>query len=252
MAKANAITGKAMTSLLDDAVARGLSLDFVRLLPTGHDACRSRFVEVPKMAVAVEVPSRMGHPVPVRPGEAIEIRFHLRDKHYHFRSSVTRRAKVSVTDRLDMSVLELVPPKSVHPLQRRRHARVTVDASQRLMAHLWLVDEQHEDVAAQMPPAEILDLSGGGMRVIVEGPLRGRFKEGRSLHVHVDLADGRAPLQIRAHVEHVDRSISHQARLGVHFEGLDDSPQGRAAMDRLVRFVARRERDELQRMKKQR
>ena len=68
MTKAGAIVGKAMAALVADAIARNLSVDFIRLLPTGHDACRSRFIEAPGMALAVEVPSRMGHPVPVRPG----------------------------------------------------------------------------------------------------------------------------------------------------------------------------------------
>ncbi|NLX59999.1 MAG: hypothetical protein GXY74_13025 [Phycisphaerae bacterium] len=250
MTQAGAIVGKAMAALVADAVARNLSVDFIRLLPTGHDACRSRFIEAPGMALAVEVPSRMGHPVPVRPGETVEIRFHLRDQPYHFRSTVARRTQVALTDRLNMAILALSPPKALHPLQRRQFVRVPVDAREQLVACLWPADDQGGAEDIEPPAAEVLDLSGGGLRAVVEGPLRGRFKEGRTVLVHIDLADGRSPLVIRAHIERVDRSAAHQARLGVHFEGLDELPQGRVARDRLTRYVARRQREELQRMKR--
>jgi c-di-GMP-binding flagellar brake protein YcgR len=250
MPQAGAIVGKAMAAIIADAVARNLSVDFIRLLPTGHDACRSRFIEVPGMALAVEVPSRMGHPVPVRPGENVEIRFRLRDQPYYFRSTVARRTQVALTERLNMAILALLSPKTLHPLQRRQFVRVPVDAREQLVAHLWPGDDQGRIDDVEPPAAEILDLSGGGLRVVVEGALRGRFKEGRAVLVHIDLADGRPPLVLRAHVERVDRSVAHQARLGIHFEDLDESPQGRAARDRLTRYVARRQSAELQRMKR--
>ena len=251
MAKANTIDGRACGKLLKEAAHRNATLDLIRLLDSGPDACRSRFVELPNAALAVEVPSRLGRPVPVRPDEKVEIYFRIKDCRYYFRTKVESRSKIAITERFDLPVLVIAPPKSIECRQRRQFVRVAMPEADRLMAHLWLVDDpHHQDETSQLPPTEVLDVSGGGMRVLLEGRKRGLVKEGQQVHLHVDLTDGRAPLKLVAHVEHVDRTLPQAARFGLHFEGLDETPEARAIRDRLLKFVAWREREELKRMKK--
>lgn len=251
MAKENVIEGSACRELLREAARRSATVDLIRLLKSGPDACRSRFVELPKAALAVEVPSRLGRSVPVRPDERIEIYFRIKEHRYYFQTKVESRSRIAITERFDLPVLLIAPPRRIERRQRRQFVRIAVPEVDRLMAHLWLVDDpDRPDETSQLPPAEVLDISGGGMRVLLEGKKRGRVREGQQAHLHVDLTDGRAPLKLVAHVEHVDRTLPQAVRFGLHFEGLDETPEARAIRDRVLKFVVCREREELKRMKK--
>ena len=149
-----------------------------------------------------------------------------------------------------MPILLVVPPVSIEQRRRRQFLRVKVTAADRLMAHLWLVDDTRpRDEVLRLPSTEVLDISGGGMRLLLEGPMRGRIKEGQQVHLHMDLGTGWEPLKLVAHVEHVDRTGRQVVRFGLHFDGLDETLEGRAAQNRLLRFIAERERKEAQRVK---
>lgn len=250
MAEPNLIDGSICSELLREAAQRSVTIDLIRLLKSGPDPCRSRFVELPSADLAVELPSRLGRPVPVRPGERLEIHFRIKEYRYCFRTTVRSRSKVALSELLEVAILLIVPPLSVERCRRRQFLRVKVTAAERLMAHLWLVDDSRpQGDALRLPSTEVLDISGTGMRLLLEGSMRGRIKEGQQVHLHMDLGGGWEPLNLVAHVEHLDRTAHHVVQFGLHFDGLDETLEGRAAHNRLLRFIAERERKEARRVK---
>lgn len=242
-----ALSPSAAKKILREMAERNQSLDLVRILEEGEDRCRSRFIQVPDGRLAVEVPSRLGHLVPVRTDERIEAFFRMGNHRYWFASTVTGRRSVQLSEDMAISVLQLAPPKRVEQRQRRRHFRIDLHEADRLTADLWRIDADSDNAPVALPSMEVLDLSAGGMRLLHDQPEDCPTEQGDTLRVSVQLDDAapRVILDARAmRAAGVVKGITH---LGLEFVGLDDSPKGRATRDALSRFVTKREREELRR-----
>lgn len=249
MAKTNVLDRSTTREILREVAQRNQSLDLVRQLGDDKDVCRSRFAQVPEHELAIEVPSRRGHPVPVRPGERIEAYFRLKERRYWFASVVESRTFLKLSADLSLPVLILKPPRSIELRQRREHYRVRLRATDRLMAGLWRAADSPDAASpARLPPMEVLDFSAGGMRLVYARREGCPANEGDVLTVSLPLEPGQPPARLTARVLRVSRAAEGVTHVGSEFVGLDDSPEGRMLRDRLGRFVTRREREELQRM----
>ena len=226
------------TNKLDPVVARALlrtaaeknaALDLVRLL---------------------DVPTRQGHLVPIHEGEQVEVYFRVDDNRYFFQSSVTARADVALSTRVNLPVLVLVPPQVVEKRQRRRCYRANMKAPRRLMAQVHLPAAARPLRKSDLS-LEVADLSAGGMRLLFGGtfafcPLQPAQK--LSLTFLFDRAS-KQPVTLEVRVQHVTAIADGIVHIGLEFVGLGESLEGRVLQDRIRRFVAERERQELQRLR---
>jgi len=239
----------AIRRIFGDVAQRNQSLDLVRQLAGGEDLCRSRFVEASDKDVLVEVPSRRGHMVPVRPGEDVEVYFRLKDRRYWFASRVESRSFVSLSSDLKLPVLTLRQPQTLTLRQRRRHYRVKFNVTAHLMAGLWLMaDPPEEAPASALPSMEALDLSAGGVRLLYPYGEGCPVDKDDLLTLSLPLWPEQSPVSLAARVIRVSRVVAGVTHIAVTFTDLDESPEGRMTRDKLVRFVTQREREELQRM----
>jgi len=247
---ANKVTDrKAVSGILAEAAQRNQSLDLVRRLDSGDDACRSRFVETPDEQLAVEVPSRQGHLIPVRRGEDVEVYFRLKHLRYWFAGKVESRSSVTLSGGLTLPMLVLTRPRALELRQRRKHFRVGLGAAAQLMASLWHVPEPDaETAAAALPQMEVLDLSAGGMRMLYPHGEGCPVDVEAALTVALPLRSEAPPVRLSARVARVARVPASVTHVAVVFTGLDESPEGKMTRDRLAHFVAEREREELRRM----
>ncbi len=235
-------------ALLRTAAEKNLSLDLVRLLDDGADTCRSRFVESPRHDLTIEVPSRQGHLVPIRDGEQVEIYFRLDDQRYFFSSSVTDRAEVPLSNRVNLPVLVLTPPLVVEKRQRRRYYRANMRAG-RLLAKICLPTDDAKPRRKPDLSLVVADLSAGGMRLSFDGTLAlCPLQPGQLLTLTFLFGQPEKPATLEARVQHVTSIADGVVHIGLEFVALGESREGRVLQDRIRRFVAEREREELQRL----
>ena len=236
----------AATRVLAEASERSQSLDLVRMLEAGQDACRSRFVQAPGGLLTIEVPSRRGHLVPMRSGESVEVFFRLGHQRYWFASTVRERSTVLLSDTLELPSLVLERPVRVELRQRRRHFRAHVQSTQ-LMATLWHVAADGNAQGPALPPMEVLDLSAGGARLLCKGGKVGLLRDGQRVSLSLPLEAGRPPVVVQATVTRRAQVDEKSVQLGLGFVDLDETPDCRRAQDRIQRFVSACEREEVRR-----
>jgi c-di-GMP-binding flagellar brake protein YcgR len=250
MPSTNKLDPAASRALLRTAAEKNLSLDLVRLLDDGTDTCRSRFVESPSHDLTVEVPTRQGHLLPIHEGEQVEVYFRAADQRYFFPSSVTARTEVPLSNRVNLPVLVLVPPSVVEIRQRRRYYRANMKAPRRLMAQIHLSPEDARLAGKSDLSLEVADLSAGGMRLFFGGtmalcPLQ--LAQMLTLTFQFDPTT-KQPATLQVRVQHVTAFSEGVVHIGLEFVGLGESREGRVLQDRIRRFVAERECDELRRL----
>ena len=149
-----------------------------------------------------------------------------------------------------MPVLVLRWPKTLELRQRRRHYRVSLGPTSQLMASLWPVPEPGAKASpARLPSMEVLDVSAGGMRLLYPYAEGCPVEEGASLTAALPLSPGEPPVKLAARVVRVARFASNATHIAAVFTELDESLEGKVTRNKLVRFVAAREREELQRMR---
>jgi c-di-GMP-binding flagellar brake protein YcgR len=230
--------------VLAQAAERSQTLDLLRLLESGEDACRSRFVPTKGRHVTVEVPSRQGHRVPIRTGESVEVYFRLGPQRYWFASKVRERSTVRLSTTLELQVLVLDRPSKVELRQRRGHFRVKL---QRLMARLWRVPREGDASPEALPAMEVLDLSAGGARLLNRQTAACRLNPGERLVVTLPLRSGWPDTTVHAVVTRCAPAGDGVSYVGLQFLGLEDTAEGRQIQDRLHRYVTERERQEIRR-----
>ena len=250
MDRVNVIDAEAARKVLEEVAQRNQSLDLVRLLEAGEDTCRSRFIRAAGREPAIEVPSRRGHLVPVRPGEKVEVYFRLGRNRYWFSSAVRERSSLDLSPDLKLPVLILRQPKAIELRQRRRYYRIQFRVTDTLLAGLWRVGDPIGDVApAELPPMEVLDVSAGGMRLLHAEKENCPVHEMDMLVASLPLELNAPPLKLTSHVLWVTKVAEGATHVGVEFTGLDENREGGMIRDKVQRFVAEREREELRRMK---
>jgi len=232
--------------VLAQAAERSQPLDLLRLLETGEDACRSRFVPAKGRHVTIEVPSRQGRPVPIRPEERVEVYFRLGPQRYWFASKVRERTTVRLSATLELQVLVLDRPSKVELRQRRGNFRVSL---RRLMARLWRLPRESDAPPEALPAMEVLDLSAGGARLLNDHAAECPLSPGDRLVATFPLGSGWPDTTVRAAVARCAPAGEGVSHVGLQFLGLDDTVEGRQIQDRLHRFITEREREEIRRMK---
>lgn len=192
----------------------GLAVDIV--VPEGEyeGRYRSNIEEIGKKLLTVGAPFERGNLVPLREGTKLEITFCDETSAYTFVAEIMQRIAVP----LPMLVLEL--PDSIAKVQRRNFVRVPAvfPVSFRVITR---------DGISGFYTGTMLDLSGGGMRFLVDEQI-----ENKSLiYVHVDLPN--EGLQTPARVTRVQK-IEDSKRYVVSVEFHDLSERER---DRIIRCV---------------
>jgi c-di-GMP-binding flagellar brake protein YcgR len=96
----------------------------------------------------------------------------------------------------------------------------------------------------------VADLSAGGMRLFFDGSLALCPLQPAQMLTLTCLFDpaSKQPATLEARVQHVTAPADGVVHIGLEFVGLGESREGRVLQDRIRRFVAERERDELRRL----
>lgn len=130
-------------------------------------------------------------------------------------------------------------PDQIQQLQRRAYERATPPKDMVIAVRFW------REVGPIGVPAEartvrygqLEDLSAGGLRVKVSNP--DDIQPGATYRCVIEPYPGKPPLILDAVVRHREAVDHGRASIGFQLVGLETTPEGRKALDRLARTVSR-------------
>jgi len=170
------------------------------------------------------------------PAEKVGVSFKLKH-HKHIFTATLAAVEQSQADR----VLVLCRPSRMQRLQRRAYTRAEVPPNRIVRASFWLGGQSAEpSVASPTTPVwsgRVVNISAGGLQVHVDAAAASEVEPGDTVGVRVSFGMGEHAVYADAEVRHAE-PLGAKAMVGFRFLGLDQTPEGRAAMQLIAAKVA--------------
>ena len=204
--------------------------------PDGWRTCRLHFVSGSPESKTITVQTRRGDDQardPVLPtGQTVGVTFRLGHKKCMFAAVVQ-----SIADHDENRLLTLRWPEKIHQLQRRAYERAVPPAGRVIPVRFWREEgaSTAQAESRRVKHGQLEDLSAGGMRIQTADS--SELKIGRTYRCVFAPQPGAPPLVLGATLRHHQRTDQGRASLGLHFVGLETTPEGRHLLDRLVKVV---------------
>ncbi len=174
--------------------------------------------------------------VELAPAAKVGVSFKLKHHKHIFTATV-----VSVDGSPDGPVLTICRPRQMQRLQRRAYNRAEVPANRIVRASFWLGGRLAEpSVASPTTPVwagRVANLSAGGFQVHVDGAAAEELEPGDSVGVRLSFGMGEQAVFGDAEVRHAEPT-GGKAMIGFRFIGLDQTPEGRGAIQLIATKVA--------------
>jgi c-di-GMP-binding flagellar brake protein YcgR len=187
----------------------------------------SRIEDIDSGAIYISIPTNKSFPVPLSPETEIEISFISDKGRFSFKTYVIEK----ITDKITM--LKLSKPTEAYRKELRKYFRVDC----RIKAKIYVIDFDIENGQLSMVKnsytAIIKDISGGGMRVITEAPLK------LDQAVEFDLSD---ELDLQKEVFgkvvklYEDNDYSSKIEAGIEFISIKENDR-----DKIIKYVFKRQ-----------
>lgn len=238
--------------VLSSACALNLPLDMRIIGDRSKTDYRSRFLsfgEDPKKPVLlIEAPTSKGSVVPVRPDRSVKVMFSHNGRSRSFDSHILGRGKFKLSDTVTVPSLELLVPEEISSGEKRSFYRIFVADTPPIELNLGVLAEE-EGGPRRIRSREkglLTDLGGGGLGF--------RMPEGKSLLLSVGT---RLSLSFRLPADDAEikllgricfslrRPELREVFFGVQFTELDFDVEYKRSVDRILRFVAERQRQDL-------
>lgn len=217
----------------------------------GWSTFKSRFlsIEQAKRGLFIEYPSDPGGLTPeIVIGQTIGVTFRRGHKKCAFSSLVLERRTFTVGADNHVPALAIGWPEEVSELQRRLYYRAPVPDQQVIPVELWRSDNGIERSAyAPSCQGRMLDISAGGMSVLINGSENPGWEQNHRVACSFAASRGETPVVVSARVCHREPTAADGVRIGLHFVGLDCTPEQRDALERVIRLTVRFQRSERKR-----
>lgn len=127
-------------------------------------------------------------------------------------------------------------PFTVEKMQRRAYVRVDVPGDMKIKVLFW--HRGYSDDSAHIPvdnywEGEMLDLSAGGLQMIVDNELAQNFSKDQFVGMQFTPMPYQRPVIVDGIIRHIICSDNGGIALGIKFIGLESSAQGREIIKRL-------------------
>ncbi len=241
-----------VVEVLSGACALNLPLDLRIIGDRSKAEYRSRFLsfgENPKKPVLlVEAPTSKGSVVPLRPDRRVKVVFSYNGRNRSFESHILGRSKFRLSPTVTVPSLELLVPEEISSGEKRSFYRIFVADTPPIELNLGVLTEKKEG------PRRIRSREKGFLTDLGGGGLGFRIPEGRSLLLGVGT---RLSLSFRLPAEEeqikvlgricfsLRRPELREVFFGVQFTELDSDVEYKRSVDRILRFVAERQRQSL-------
>lgn len=136
-------------------------------------------------------------------------------------------------------VLDL--PERMDRMQRRAYSRMPVPKSLNVRVLFW--HRGYTDESRQVPlenywQGKLLNISAGGVQIVVDLEQRPNFKIGQLVGLQFTPTSYQKPIHVEGQVRHIAQGADGQRFcVGVEFVGLEASSQGRRKLRRIINAV---------------
>lgn len=239
-------------TVLSSACALNLPLDLRIIGDRSKTEYRSRFLNFDesskKPVLLIEAPTSKGNVVPVRPDRRAKVLFSFDGRSRSFESHILGRGKFRLSPTVTVPSLELLVPEEISSGEKRSFYRIFVADTSPIKLDLGVLSKE-EGGSRRIRSREkglLTDLGGGGLGF--------RIAEGRSLLLGVG-----ARLSLSFRLPGEDERIKVLGRIcfslrrpevrevffGVQFTELESDVEYKRSVDRILRFVAEWQRQNL-------
>lgn len=238
------------SSFLAEAALRNLHVE-LQLPENKTETFGTRMLHLDGTNLIVDLPTSKGKPVKIPSGRTVTCSCRLGREIYRFEALVQGRDWFELNESARVPVLVLSNPTTPTVVQRRRYYRLSLAGRDTGPVKCWLVANDAETGRVEVRKeftSQIVDISGGGMCILVESGELPKDLKGVQLWVRFMLPGENESLIFRAEPRHfrkVDKSGLH--RVGVEFMEYIEPGQHRQVVDHLAKFIAETQREHLRR-----
>lgn len=167
---------------------------------------------------------------------------------------VEYRPEHAINAEVTVNALALPMPEDVKVIQRRSNYRVRVNPNDGILLRLWRIGAQAQlsdrPQSSQEVPAEVRDLSVGGIGVLLRGTgaEAPRIFEEDRLRLQLELKGHTLLLEGRMRTPHATPR-SNQILTGIRFGEMQADLEGRRTLALLTRLVGELQREEIRRIR---
>lgn len=240
--------------LLRESIERNAGVIMLSPAVGAGEAKRSRLLAERDGGVWLEVPARQELLLDMlrKAEKPVGVSFRQGEFIIQFASQVLRCESAFVLSKATtVEAVLLAWPTDIQMTQRRSGYRVKLPLDPMLQVRLWQIAEDISLEAVPNSPgihAVPRDLSVGGAGVIVQ-PIRGVLPvfeaDGR---LRIELVVGLKKLLVSGRLRHLPQLLPDGAiRVGLNFDGMDRTIEGRRAMAQIAQWVAEMQRAEARR-----
>jgi c-di-GMP-binding flagellar brake protein YcgR len=168
---------------------------------------------------------------------------------------MARQAEYTLSDTIVVPALLIMTPTQLKMSQRRTSYRVAVPPEGGVSARIWRIGEKADLKAKPMAAAELgvklLDLSTGGMGVLLAGKAGEPPKVTPEDRLRIDIWSERGTLTLEGHLRHRPntKATDPTVRAGIQFKKLENDIDGRKSMALLQKIIGELQRLESRRVK---
>jgi len=241
-----AVESDVRDNVLAEAAARNLPADLVLVRGENLQAnLKSRFLLCEPERLLLELPTHNGRPVLLQPGQFVEVYFKVNHDRFGFDSRAVSHCTVELNRGTSVEAVGVAPPRFLERRQRRKFYRVSVASLPTMEARLCPIDA---DPKRSVPiTARLCNLSAGGVAVLTGARGAHRFVRDREYRLTFSLPDDAGELfefyTVVCHVRDVFQS--RRQIVGLAFLPGEGTSHHGAAIERIARFVAAQQREQL-------
>lgn len=246
------VPAEQMADVVEVAASRNTPIALTCMVRQVWRNYRSRFLGMRGDEVWIEYPSaEQGRPVPeMVPEQKLGLAFKQRHHKFVFTSTVLRVADFDLSPTVTVRGVQIAWPKTIRRLQRRAFYRVNIPSDKPVFTEFWeggLAKEPPEHLRENLVfHGKLDDISAGGCRARLTEDREIAFHAGDALGMRLKFRNGQEPIEVDGLFRHA-ASDEFGPWLGVQFAGLNETAQGRRALNQITDAVAEFQRIELRR-----
>ncbi len=243
MAGIRDLSGAQIDEAVTGAAERRVPVTLTIRSEVGWRILHSRCLALREGHLLIEMPrAEGGPPHDFKAADRVGASFKLKHHKHIFSATVAGTEKLRLDDGAEAQVLSLCSPTRMKRLQRRAFTRAAVPAGRIVRASFWTggLEAEPRRSSAEFPvwPAKVVNISAGGVQVSCEPAVARMLDPGETVGMHISFGVGEDAVSCDAQFRHVE-NVQGEALLGFQFVGLEQTPQGREAMQQISSWTAR-------------
>ena len=240
MKEPEVLTAEDITKVLLDLIDQKTPGVMTHLTSGKWHVCDVSFKAVTPSAIQIDVqPNEKRMPIDIQINQPVGMSVQQGFTKYIFESVVIGMESVPHGVCGGKVVLEL--PDRIECMHRRAYSRVSAPANLKIQVLFWhrgYLDDTTEAPLDNYWQGRLLDLSAGGIQIIIDAEQGANFRPGQLVGLQFTPMPHQKPVLLEAQVKHIaPNATSGHVHIGVEFIGLEASGEGRQKLRRLIEIV---------------